>query len=281
MPAAKKKATKGALDVRKPSDIKALMDLVEKRDLTIILIHADYCGHCHRYKDAVWKDLESMPNKKNGLASIHYDQVENTPFSGAKIQGYPSVILVGKDKVPAEFKEEGSEEITNAMPMDEANNKEKMMELVQSEPSTLMGSLKGLNKSINLSAAESLPDESIPLDEKATALRNETLNSMSKTLEKAPSAKVNVPDAAKDVLDSQKAEEEVEFSDITAPTAGKGAAVGGDGGSLYSSLLAATRIAAPAAILTGVAMMKGKRRSQRKTKKQGSKKGRRSSRRRA
>ena len=286
MPAAKKKAaTKAALDVRKPSDIKALLDLVEKRDLTIILIHADYCGHCHRYRDAVWKDLESMPSKRNGLASIHYDQVENTPFSGAKIQGYPSVILVGKDKVPAEFKEEGSEEVTNALPMEEANNKEKMMELVTSEPSTLMGSLKGLNKGINItaSAAESLPEESMPLDEEAENLRNETINAVRKSLERPPSARVSVPDAAKDVLDSQKAEEEIEFSDITAPTAGKGAAVGGGGGgggsgggNLYSSLLAATRIAAPAAVLTGVALMKGKRRAARKSNKRSrAKKGRR------
>ena len=93
-----------------------LESMLKKTNLTIILVYADWCGHCHTYKDTVWKQLEQMSNKKVGLAKLNEKVLADSPLSGAKINGYPSVLVVGKDGKPAEFKDESTGEATNAMP---------------------------------------------------------------------------------------------------------------------------------------------------------------------
>ena len=134
------KKTKG-LDVRSPEDMKHFMALFEKHTLVIVLVHADYCGHCQTYKDRVWNDLQDMPNKKNGLAAIHYDQLERTPLANAKLKGYPSILLVRKkgeqtpeNPEPLEMEEfqdeENPSETTNAMPNEMANKPTTMQSIL-------------------------------------------------------------------------------------------------------------------------------------------------------
>ncbi len=130
--------------------MKHFMALFEKHTLVIVLVHADYCGHCQTYKDRVWNDLQDMPNKKNGLAAIHYDQLEGTPLENAKIKGYPSIILVRKkgtqtpeNPEPLEIEkfqdEENPSESTNAMPMETANNPTLMKNILTSvKPGNLL-----------------------------------------------------------------------------------------------------------------------------------------------
>ena len=54
----KKKVAAGRLmspvDVRSPSDVMGLEQLLEKGPLTIVLIYADWCGACHRFKENTW-----------------------------------------------------------------------------------------------------------------------------------------------------------------------------------------------------------------------------------
>jgi hypothetical protein len=74
-------------------------------------------------------------NRKAGVAAIHYDQLENSPFSNASIKGYPSVLYVtqkGTVKNVSKFNDETG--TTNAMPSDVMHNKELMETLVNSEP---------------------------------------------------------------------------------------------------------------------------------------------------
>lgn len=253
---------KEPVDVRKPADLKKLLDVIAKHPITVILIHADFCGHCKTYKEKVWNEVSAMPEAKNGVASIHYDQLEGTPFADAKIKGYPSVIVVGKKKM-AEFEdEEAPGEKTNAITMEEANDVEKMKTLIAStEPSTLTGTLK--NVSTNVDAETPSPE----LSPEAESMReNEPMDESEVTAEPQ---KFSVPDERMDVLNSQKKASNLEFTPEQAnesPRAGKGAAVGG--GNLYASLLEAARTVAPAAALTAaaVAMRRGSRKS-RKTRK--------------
>lgn len=241
MPAAKKSKK---VDVRKPEDRKDLQFVIETHPITIILVHADWCGHCQTFKKNVWNKLQELPNKKNGLAAIHHDQLEGTEFADAKIRGYPSVIVVGKKKM-AEFEDEDGP--TNAIPSEEANNYEKMKDLVTNgEPSALPNSLKGMKSNVDVMEVE---NESPDLSEEAKMSRELRSSNGSKKVSSTASP-FEVPDPGQDVLDTQdtagSASTEFEKADA--------AKVGG-GGSLYHSLLAATRDVAPAAALVAAAVM--------------------------
>ena len=270
MPAAKK--AKKNVDVRKPEDRKELQIIIETHPITFILVHADWCGHCQTFKEKVWSKLEELPDTKNGLAAIHHDQLEGTEFADAKIRGYPSVIVVGKKKL-AEFEDEDGK--SNAIPSEQANDVKMMTDLVTSgEPATLPKTLKGVTTNVDIpSEADEEGVESkntsAELDEDAKLSRQLKSNSGSKkTVTASP---FEVPDPGQDVLDTQEAataSTEFEKADAAKADAVK---VGG-GGSLYHSLLAATRdVAAPAALVAAAVLMKRSKR--RITKRRGAKRG--------
>lgn len=253
MPAAKKKS----VDVRSPADRKALKDVIEQHPITIILVHADWCGHCKDYKQNVWSKLEELPEKKNGLAAIHHDQLEGTEFADAKLKGFPSVIVVGKKKM-AEFEDEDG--VTNAIPTDQANNLEKMQTIVSSaEPSTLTGTLKNMKTNVDGASKER---ESPELSQEAEASRELKGYTNVKSRNGAKSVPtLAIPDPTKDTLDTQGPVD----SQVTEFEANKQKQAGGSG-SLYESLLAATRAAAPAAALVATAVALKRRSRSRKTK---------------
>ena len=112
-----------SVDVRSKDDVKDLERDIKVGPITIVLVYADWCGHCTRFKENVWSKLMSKPRKVN-LASVHHDQLTNTSLRDAKITGYPSVLVVGKDGKPAVFKSEG--EATNAMPHADLETLEKI-----------------------------------------------------------------------------------------------------------------------------------------------------------
>lgn len=263
-------AKKDTVDVRKPADLKKLLDVIAKHPITVILVHADFCGHCKTYKENVWNKVSAMPEAKNGAASIHYDQLEGTPFADAKIKGYPSVILVGKKKM-AEFEdEEAPGEKTNAMSMEEANDLEKMKTLISSaEPSTLTGTLKNMSTNVDSPSSPRLSAE-------AESRRNS--QEMKEGEAESRPQKFSIPDERMDVLNSQKKAANTEFTaeqTNETPRAGKGAV----GGSLYSSLLEAARTVAPAVALTAaaVAMKRGyskSRKSRKNSRRKASRKSR-------
>ncbi len=254
------KKTKG-VDVRKPSDKKALEDILKKHPITIILIHADWCGHCQRYKDAVWNGLQDLPSKKNGLAAIHHDQLESTPFANAEIRGYPSVIIVGKKQM-AEFEDE--EGPTHAIPMEQANDAEVMKNLVLSaEPSTLTGTFKNMKKNVDEGAVEEDENtleeapESAELSKEARESRKAALVSGKKSnATRNSNTPLMVPDPTKDTLDTQEpsAQTSMEFEKDAEGESKKAV-----GGSLYNSLLSASKAIAPAAAVQKRKTRKGRK----------------------
>ena len=102
------------IDVRNKSDVKAFEGLLGHGPLTIVLVYADWCGHCQTFKETMWNKVNASPNKKVNTASVHYDMVENTSLKNSKIDGYPSLLLVGTNKTPATFETDQGK--TNAMP---------------------------------------------------------------------------------------------------------------------------------------------------------------------
>lgn len=272
------------IDLRKPSQLLNFNKLLKtfKKNGTFILVHADFCGPCQEYKKTVWNDLVAKKSRKVGLAAIHYDQLENSPFSGANIKGYPSVIYVtqnGTVKRVSNFNDSETGAQTNAMPSDTMRNKELMEKLINSEPHEIQAAIPSMEKEVvnNLeevsSSDESSSDESSSDDEptlstEATAIRNnvsaesalKTVNNLEKPLSKKGTPPKTNDDIILDSVTENKlnASPVINFdpraSNVTVPSKGKGAAVGG---ALYKSLLVNARRRAKT----------NKKRSLRKTKK--------------
>ncbi len=111
------------VDVRSQNSLGAFEDLLTKGPITIVLIYADWCGACNRFKENTWNDITAIPpnQRKLNIASVREDMLPLTSIKNAKINGYPSLILVGKDKQPAEFLDEQGQP-TNAMPNNDKDN---------------------------------------------------------------------------------------------------------------------------------------------------------------
>jgi len=110
-----KKSSK-SLDIVSKAQMHKLEAMLKKMNLTVVLVYADWCGHCKTYKQDVWKKLLATGNKRVGMAALNEKALADSPFKNAKINGYPSVLISGPDGKPAEFRDESTGEPTNAMP---------------------------------------------------------------------------------------------------------------------------------------------------------------------
>lgn len=105
------------LDVRSPEQANELEEMIKAGPLALILVYADWCGHCHKYMPT-WEKFEKTPGRTANIAKVHHDMLENVPtIKDAKIQGYPSVIRVEPSGKITDYKVPGSPEVTNAMPI--------------------------------------------------------------------------------------------------------------------------------------------------------------------
>ena len=117
------------LDVREEKQIPELRQLIFSSPTTYILIHADWCGHCHRYMPK-FKDIAKTPGRVANMAAVHHDIVEKVPeLKNAKITGYPSVVKVEPTGKVEDYKVPGSPETTNVVP--QMNDPKVMKELVK------------------------------------------------------------------------------------------------------------------------------------------------------
>jgi thiol-disulfide isomerase/thioredoxin len=113
-------------EVRTEEEAKLLEDALKQKDGdALLLVFADWCGHCTTYKP-LWKKLAAMAKAKKAdgvlTAAVHFDQVEKVPaLKNAKLEGYPTVIRV---------KEDGSVE---TVPSDLMRDEAKMKALLQLE----------------------------------------------------------------------------------------------------------------------------------------------------
>jgi thiol-disulfide isomerase/thioredoxin len=90
------------VDVRSNDSIGKFMKLIRKGKLTIILVYADWCGHCHHFMphfDAAAKN----PNRSIQAAKVNETMLpqvnealarNNHAVEPINVEGYPSVILV-------------------------------------------------------------------------------------------------------------------------------------------------------------------------------------------
>jgi thiol-disulfide isomerase/thioredoxin len=105
-----KENVNGNISVRSPEEIEDLERTISVGPVTLILVHADWCGPCQAYKP-IWSELEATPGRKANMAMVHHDMVENSPtIKNANIPGYPSVLKVYPNGKIEQYKG------TNSMP---------------------------------------------------------------------------------------------------------------------------------------------------------------------
>ena len=114
------------MDVNSSNAVPAFEHMLTKGPMAVVLVYADWCGHCDKYKKNVWSPLKSVKNRTVNMASLREDMLPNTSLANAKIDGYPSILVVGKDKKPAIFNSNSG--VTNALP--ESNDVSTMKSLV-------------------------------------------------------------------------------------------------------------------------------------------------------
>jgi thiol-disulfide isomerase/thioredoxin len=243
----------GSLDVWKEKDVPALERMIVEGPLTLVFVHAEWCGHCDTFKKKIWNDVSQMQNKTINTASVHYDMVENTSLSNAKIDGYPSLLLVGTDKKAADFVSPDGKP-TNAMP--QPTSKEELERLLTTPIPEPVKNANSVKSELFPSAVPSAP--SIPSTPSAPPVSLPTVPSKnnSVSLPSLPSPPVSTrsyapapvetlegpPNVLTDLVQTQKLE--------TQPLQRGG---GKRGGGLMESLLKITGEAAHAGVLLATA----------------------------
>jgi thiol-disulfide isomerase/thioredoxin len=257
------------LDVRNESSIGALENLIITGPLTLVLVYADWCGHCTRFKENMWNKASNMPNKTINTASVHYDMMDKTSLKNSKIEGYPSLLLVGTDKKPADFRDEATGAKINAMPMPESPAE---LESILSTPVTesirnANSFAKNLSKSIaepSLSASAAAVEEEpvptpMPTPMVAHMVAPMPTPMTQKNAYRPTSADMlgTPPNTLTDLVETQTRNKALTQQAKQA------------GGSLLSSLLEITSKAAPSVILTAAAYASLKKSKSRKIKRGG------------
>ncbi len=101
------------LKVDSSKGIQALESMLKEGKITIVLIYADWCGHCHKFMDNIWEPSCSKPAIHN-RAAVREDVLKQTSLKDANFDGYPSVIVVDEKGEIQEFNNNGK--TTNAIP---------------------------------------------------------------------------------------------------------------------------------------------------------------------
>jgi hypothetical protein len=110
-----KKAKKGkVLKVDSEKKVPMFNSLIKSGSVTFVLVYADWCGACTRFKKNIWNPMCNGPARHN-RAMVDADMIKKTSLANADFEYLPSIILVdGEGKMHGFQKPDGTN--THAMP---------------------------------------------------------------------------------------------------------------------------------------------------------------------
>jgi len=231
------------IDVKELEDVAKLVEHIKNNVVTLLLIYADWCGHCKTFKTDIWEKLASLKGRKLSMAQLNETQLAN--FPGVKADGFPTVVLMGSDMKPATLTDPTSGEPTNSLP--NTRDMDVMTTLVSANPSQVLAN-NGMS-----AIEDDTPRSAMPIEESAKARKKageKALESIDEDDEESKTAK-NPPNIEDDLIATSTPP-----SMESANTPRKAPSVGG---SLYASLVEATKLVAVPALLTTAVALKTRR----------------------
>jgi thiol-disulfide isomerase/thioredoxin len=93
------------LDVRSPKQLNEVMKRISNGPVTVLVVYADWCGHCHKLMPHV-KNAGNMANRNAQLISVNDEMLSrynntvnsvNRNASPIEVDGYPSVLLIDRN----------------------------------------------------------------------------------------------------------------------------------------------------------------------------------------
>ena len=143
--------------------------MVRRGPSTFVLVYADWCGHCQRYKP-MWEELTTTPGRIANMAAVRDDVFKKIPtIANAEIEGFPSVIKVSPNGSIERYYVQGKS--TNALDSGKMRDMGFMRKEISTTPRSIMASNMA---SINTPAAT--PE---PLDKTASFMKNSGFKTIS------------------------------------------------------------------------------------------------------
>ena len=91
------------IDVRSKSDLSGLIKRIASGPITIVMVYADWCGHCHTMKP-IFDEASKSPQRSCQSVAINETMLEevnnvinkniNTNAKKIKVDGYPSIMAI-------------------------------------------------------------------------------------------------------------------------------------------------------------------------------------------
>lgn len=206
------------IDITSETQLGELDKRISSGPATLVLVYADWCGHCQRFKPTMEK-LEKMNGRSIQTARIRDDMFPKSSISSSKIEGYPTLMLIDKNGKPTNFKNSNGQ-VSNAIPDHTDINKMTILVRNAGKPEGIDALSKASNATINTDT----PVPTIPKNILADRLSESSVNRLNANLMNSSNSLVN--ESTKAVL--------------------KG---GSSGGGLWSQLMIASKSVAPAAAL--------------------------------
>lgn len=149
------------LDARSKKDVKLFENMIVTGPLTLVFAKLQGCGPCERFNKDVWSHLTKLKKRGMNLASIDSELIKNTSL-GVQPKAYPTLLLVGKDRKPATFKDENGQP-TNSMPRKNTLEEDRaaLTALVQAPAMAAQESQAMVNKSAKAKNSMNVPPETI------------------------------------------------------------------------------------------------------------------------
>lgn len=227
--------------------------------VTLVLIYADWCGHCQRFKPIMDK-LEATPNRSVQVARVRDDMLPSSSIASIPNEGYPSLFLLNNQGKPYMF-QDGTGEQKAVIP--NHTDETKMTNLVSNA-----GTPQGLTLLNSGKPANEVANEVVNIEEISPA----TASNMSPL---AGTAATAVPSIPKNIVADRLNPEQVSTLNSTlrnsqnallsASTKPVVAQTGG-GGSLWAAMSAAAQNIAPVgALFLGAAAVNRGRRQRKST----------------